>query len=324
MKRYLLFDAGCAACTALARSVERESQGWLEARSLREPEVQAYVQQTARSMRWEPTLLEVTDQGVQIFTGWALQRKLLFRLGLRRTARILLLVESQPSGEFHPQRRQFFRWSGTALGTMALGLAWRQGSHKFTAPSSEKELAYQVTTLSAGEGKQLFEGHPLVQLSRQHFGEVDWNRMNHFLHRESGDTFFEIPLVSDSGTTSWLGLKDAATTKGMVLQMHTSAQTDLTYDLFLPDGQLAASFTLNHGQVEQQVIPTAPAINLNCVYACLGVAVATGDISVSCVNVCVSCATGGGAIIRAVNCLQCSVCAHGPIWNCLKNCGLVA
>lgn len=32
MKRYLLFDSGCSLCTQLARDIEFESDGWLEAK----------------------------------------------------------------------------------------------------------------------------------------------------------------------------------------------------------------------------------------------------------------------------------------------------
>ncbi|WP_448592092.1 hypothetical protein [Thermoflexus hugenholtzii] len=40
-ERWLLYDAGCSVCAALAREVETRSGGRLGVRSLRDPEVQA-------------------------------------------------------------------------------------------------------------------------------------------------------------------------------------------------------------------------------------------------------------------------------------------
>ncbi len=37
--RYLLFDSGCACCTKLAQDIERETGGWVRARSLRDAEM---------------------------------------------------------------------------------------------------------------------------------------------------------------------------------------------------------------------------------------------------------------------------------------------
>lgn len=39
-ERYLLFDGECAVCTSLARNIERETNGWLVAHSLRDPAIQ--------------------------------------------------------------------------------------------------------------------------------------------------------------------------------------------------------------------------------------------------------------------------------------------
>ncbi len=69
MKRYLLFDAGCPACTRVARAIERESNGWLTARSLHDPKMQALLRKARPEWRWEPTLLEVDSEHVRVFTG---------------------------------------------------------------------------------------------------------------------------------------------------------------------------------------------------------------------------------------------------------------
>ncbi len=45
MPRYLLFDSGCSKCMEIARDVEQATQGWLEARSLRDPGMQSLLAQ---------------------------------------------------------------------------------------------------------------------------------------------------------------------------------------------------------------------------------------------------------------------------------------
>ncbi|WP_448590726.1 hypothetical protein [Thermoflexus hugenholtzii] len=72
-ERYLLFDSGCAVCTALAREVEALSGGRLGVRSLREPEVQALLNQAHPNWRWEPMLLEIEGEQVRVFTGLAMR-----------------------------------------------------------------------------------------------------------------------------------------------------------------------------------------------------------------------------------------------------------
>lgn len=61
MDRFLLFDSGCSLCSALASEIERETDGWLTARSLRDQEVQAWLDRAQPGWHWEPTLLEAAN-----------------------------------------------------------------------------------------------------------------------------------------------------------------------------------------------------------------------------------------------------------------------
>ena len=92
MERYLLFDASCLTCSALARSIESETQGWLIARSLHESEMQQLLTQAKPGWKWEPTILEVEENHVQVFTGVSLRLKLVAGLGLQKAWHIAQLV----------------------------------------------------------------------------------------------------------------------------------------------------------------------------------------------------------------------------------------
>jgi hypothetical protein len=80
MQRYLLFDSGCSVCTRLAEDIERASDGWLMARSLRDPEMKVLLDIARPGWRWEPTLLEVADGQPRIFLTGVLQYS---RVGLK-------------------------------------------------------------------------------------------------------------------------------------------------------------------------------------------------------------------------------------------------
>ena len=61
-ERWLLYDAGCSICAALAREVETLSGGRLRVRNLRDPAVQALLDRARPGWRWAPMLLEVEGE----------------------------------------------------------------------------------------------------------------------------------------------------------------------------------------------------------------------------------------------------------------------
>jgi len=75
-ERWLLYDAGCSICAALAREVETLSGGRLRVRNLRDPEVQARLDRARPGWRWEPMLLEIEGERVRVFTGLGMRARL--------------------------------------------------------------------------------------------------------------------------------------------------------------------------------------------------------------------------------------------------------
>ncbi len=72
-ERWLLYDAGCSVCAALAREVEALSGGRLRVRSLRDPEVQALLDRARPGWRWEPMLVEVEGERMQVLAGLSMR-----------------------------------------------------------------------------------------------------------------------------------------------------------------------------------------------------------------------------------------------------------
>lgn len=94
-KRYLLFDSGCSECTEIAHAVEQETEGWLTARSLHEPEVQELLSKARPDWKWEPTLLEVDRDKITASTGFNLKTRMLIGLGPRKAARVSKIVRRE-------------------------------------------------------------------------------------------------------------------------------------------------------------------------------------------------------------------------------------
>lgn len=136
MERFLLFDSGCSLCTELAKAIERETDGRLKARSLREPEVKVLLDRAQPNWRWEPTLLEVDGERVRAFTGLAMRTRLLMKLGLKRTWRIAKLAHQagMPLMEFGIGRREFIK-RGVAL--LAGLFLWQRGQWGPSAPPQQ-------------------------------------------------------------------------------------------------------------------------------------------------------------------------------------------
>jgi predicted DCC family thiol-disulfide oxidoreductase YuxK len=122
MELSLLFDSGCAVCTKLARAIERETEGWLAARSLHEPEVRALLDQARPGWRWEPTLLEVDGDRVRVSTGLVMRARLVLGLGPRRAWRVARLAHQagMPLAGVDLSRRGFLQRGGALLAGLAL------------------------------------------------------------------------------------------------------------------------------------------------------------------------------------------------------------
>lgn len=123
MKRFLLFDSGCAFCTKLAREVEQESNGILMARSLREPDIQAILDEVASGWQWEPMLVEVNEESKnkQVFKGFSMKIRLTKILGVRKAWQISQMVQQNrvtPS-QAHQARRQFLKGVGGVVASAA-------------------------------------------------------------------------------------------------------------------------------------------------------------------------------------------------------------
>ena len=175
MQRYLLFNSGCATCTQLAQAIERESNGWLVGKSLTDASMCALVKQVRPNSLAEPALLEVGDMHVRLFTGANLEMRLAFRLGLRRTWRVLRILEhaSLLAPQSRPPRRTFFKGLLGSLAAIAIGGATSKRSQAAAASQRKSALPqfHRVTGRQAETLLNYAHGSASLQAFRDYIAE---------------------------------------------------------------------------------------------------------------------------------------------------------
>lgn len=84
------FDAGCSACSDLARRIEQRTGDRLALRDLADPEVRRWRSEAlGENAPWSPTLLEVGGGGVRAWVGWRMGWALGRLLGPATTLRVM-------------------------------------------------------------------------------------------------------------------------------------------------------------------------------------------------------------------------------------------
>lgn len=131
-KLILGFDGGCMTCSDLAKRIEEKVGDKLEIRSLHDPQMENWREQTlGEDAPWAPTLVEVGGvRGAQAWTGAGMAVRLGRALGLVSTWRVLqalgelnapknapIEVSALRTGKGGMSRGQFLKgMGGAALG----------------------------------------------------------------------------------------------------------------------------------------------------------------------------------------------------------------
>lgn len=117
MKRYLLFNGNCKACSQIAKEVAEVLDGWLEVRSFSDPSVRTHLDTNYPDWSWEPMILLESNPGKhRALTGARMKLFLVRSLGISKTLKIVRLIaqlESNPpiGTGIDYQRREFLKTS---------------------------------------------------------------------------------------------------------------------------------------------------------------------------------------------------------------------
>lgn len=287
MRRTLLFDSGCAPCTGLARAIERETDGWLVARSLHEPDVRALLDNARPGWAWEPTLIEEASGATRVFTGVALRARMVAGLGPRRAVRVARLVQqaTRPNRAVPTGRRTFLKHAGATVAGIALGSRFATPTLAATVPDTSAD--YDTTTLAPNTVELgRLKTSATVHRANQHFGTPDWTDVRRFTSKKDGRRGYAIPYHGASHRHVALTLGDPTTgedTKHVVATLVKADRNEATLAFSTADKRALGTITTDkHGQVSQSSVGARPATitpqdwgNWGCLFQCLAASAAS-------------------------------------------------
>ncbi len=81
VENYLLYDGGCSSCTDTAKLAELLGGGWLEIRSLSDPDMRRLIDGVDPEWPWTPTLLTRRGDEVKLRRGVKMALRVFIGLG---------------------------------------------------------------------------------------------------------------------------------------------------------------------------------------------------------------------------------------------------
>ena len=69
MRRFLLYDDKCERCGNIARTVERNGNGWLMIRGLSDPDVRKMLDSAKPGWKWQPMLVVLKGNRIRLYSG---------------------------------------------------------------------------------------------------------------------------------------------------------------------------------------------------------------------------------------------------------------
>ncbi len=148
---YLLYDAGCGACSGIAGQIQEEVNNVLTVRSLAEKEIQQNLNSALPGWKWEPMVMEVSGNGkdIKVYAGVLMRLRLVQLLGIHKAWRVAtIMYRSTHILVSFQERRRFLRYgSGVVAGLAVLGLKPVQNQFNYVLETPNSTLtARQLTS----------------------------------------------------------------------------------------------------------------------------------------------------------------------------------
>ncbi len=334
------FDAGCLACSDLARRIEEQANGKLEVRSLLEPQVEHWRRQAlGENAPWAPTLLEIKGAEVKAWTGVRMAGALSKRLGLGATWRVMQVLgeysasprvgEPRAARAAGMTRRQFLKGLAGGLAALSILPAGRVSAVGGRAPAVSDVIHLSAGSAAVGRLKRF----QAVRDAAGRFGSPDWDEVVEGKYKDNGQerTLYFVPYLSDTAqaaTSKTLliaedesSLDDA---ESIVLRIHSTGRNEGRLEYYLADGIPLARVEVEDGKTrvlppdEQEFAARCRASRsgcprpgfVRCFIYCLG-----ASVSADCAVSCFFCVTGSFP-----SCVRCGFCAGPAGVRCARWC----
>lgn len=278
-RRILAYDASCASCSKVAAVVEGDRR--LEVKGLDDREVRRLLDAARPGWRFQPTLICVDGDHVEVFTGPRMATRLVMLIGPRKAGNVVKALGDEAPGDGATRRTALGRGI-LATGTVLLG------GLAASDPAAARSTTETVTPAMIGK----IEGLREVQQASLVLGEV--TRVTYARGRPS------IYVVEHREHHAYTAVDE-------------HARVAISYRMLAIDGEPMVDYLWPNGTLigrRSLMISERAAVSD-----------AEPDVSVQCGNYCYSCVFGGGSMAqRAAYCAACTACAGARAIQCAIDC----
>jgi hypothetical protein len=232
-KRLVLgFDAGCFACSSLAKRIEERVGGKIEVRSLRDPQVREWRKRAlGEDAPWAPTLIEVEGPKVRAWTGYRMGLALSRALGLATTWRVMQVlgehaaarrVEKSPitgAAVAGMSRSQFLKGAGGAI----VGMSVLSGTAIFPSVAAAEQ---DPSSASTGTPADQNKAKAIVRSSEEFKALAREQRL---ITGESFDFEQAVVRVDESGSTAIVGVPAFDEERSVVATFHVDLRREVVF-----------------------------------------------------------------------------------------------
>lgn len=276
--------------------------------------------------KWEPTLLEVDEQGNagRAFTGSRLSAHLVRELGLRQAARLLRVVRKSLRSATLPaaaddrggvSRRQVLRWTGGGLGAIALGLG-AVGTAAAEPPEPVPGTMPVALPVSKSDVASL-RALPVVAEVTRRFGSPDWTSAQRLTGKGSAIVGYVVQLQARKGqpgsAMALVRRHEGAPLEAVLLSAEKQSD-QVVITLRTPLGGAIATIRAgrdgSHAAMAEgaadAILGANDALGMsvepdakswNCIIDCLAV-----HVGETCLDICIEC-------VDIIGCVPCAACA---------------
>lgn len=272
----------------------------------------------------EPTLLEVQDEQVRVYTGFRMRAQLVHVLGPNRAVRVAQLVQQalSPQATVDQGRRNILKRGGVLLIGALFGpkILPNNTSLQSAAPN------FDVIPLSPDDPViEKLKQCESVQKAEKNFGLPSWENVHKIQYKDNNNIAYMIVYSKDKPAeangnhkTTFLMIGDPDRKldgKAIVGRMKQKQEKELQVTWLTPEAQLVDATTINDGKVVESSI-SAQDLNFTCFRGCLrSLGLVLGP---QCVGFCAVCATVPTPFNPA--CYVCAACIGGVAFGCIVTC----
>jgi hypothetical protein len=326
MRYIVLYAANCRACSEVARMVGDASIPGLEARGFEDPEVAESLRNAGLRTPDRPSLMVISDTGVQVLGGLAMRRRLAGVVGWRRSGTIVRLLAAEWQARLMksaasrlPSRR------GVLGGILAGAAGWALTSGVADASPAPAEGTPAMKPAGAADAARVLNTATAQRAVRA------WGPAEPQVLEITGGSQPVLVLVHperDIHTFIDNSPSAVSSNEPVAISLGMSPAAEQTLRYYTVDGAPLADLKVSGGRAVATLVRPAPGEEspaipekILCWFVCINSKPTT---NFACLYNCENCVTYSiGSLARAIACTYCIICAGPNGVACLKECNVL-